>query len=92
MDKNYSTILQSKLPAYIVEDPQYSNFISFFQEYYNWFNDTYNVTNFSDKIDIDADYNSFFQYFQADFLPYFPKHWEIHAGFANVLHYSWYSK
>jgi hypothetical protein len=73
MDKNYSTILQSKLPAYIVEDPQYSNFISFFQEYYNWFNDTYNITNFSDKIDIDADYDSFFQYFQADFLPYFPE-------------------
>jgi hypothetical protein len=74
MDKNYSTILQSKLPAYIVEDPQYTNFISFFEEYYNWFNDTYNLTNFSDTIDIDSDYDSFLQYYQADFLPYFPHH------------------
>jgi hypothetical protein len=73
MDKNYSTLLQSKLPSYIVDDTQYTNFVKFFEEYYNWFNDTYNITNFANKIDVDSNYDLFLPYFQADFLPYFPK-------------------
>lgn len=73
MDKNYSIILQSKIPSFISDDPAYSNFVSFFETYYTWFNDTYNVTGFGNKIDIDYNYNDFLSYFKEDFLPYFPE-------------------
>lgn len=73
MDKNYSVILKSNLPAFIKDDPSYEKFNQFFESYYDWFYDTYNVTGLSDKIDIDAGYADFLEYFKADFLPYFPK-------------------
>ena len=72
MDKNYSVLLYSRLPSYIKDDPSFSQFISFFENYYTWFNDTYDIAGFGDKIDIDANYDLFLPYFQADFLPYFP--------------------
>ena len=72
MNKNYSVVFQSKIPSFIRDDPAYSNFISFFEAYYTWFDDTYNITGFGKKIDIDYDYDQFLPYFQADFLPNFP--------------------
>lgn len=73
MDKNYSVILKSNLPAFIKDDPSYEKFNQFFEAYYDWFYDTYNVTGFGDKIDVDAGYADFFEYFKTDFLPYFPQ-------------------
>ena len=71
-NKNYSTIFPNKLPAFIRDDPAYSRFIDFFQAYYNWFDDTYNVYGFGDNLDIDSGFEYFYAYYAQDFLPYFP--------------------
>jgi len=72
MSKDYSIILQTKIPAFIRDDPAYSKFVSFFEEYYTWFNDTYNITGFDRQLDIDTADTVFLEYFKADFLPNFP--------------------
>jgi hypothetical protein len=72
MTNRYSTIFDSKIPSFIKDDPSYSKFINFFTAYYEWFDDTYNIMGFGDKIDIDAGFGEFTEYFKQDFLPYFP--------------------
>ena len=72
MSNRYSTIFESKLPAFIKDDPAYSRFIEFFAAYYKWFDDTYAIYGFGDKLDIDSGFQEFYAYYAADFLPYFP--------------------
>jgi hypothetical protein len=72
MSNRYSTIFDSKLPAFIKDDPAYSRFIEFFDAYYQWFDDTYDIYGFGDKLDIDSGFQEFYAYYAADFLPYFP--------------------
>ena len=75
--QNISTILPSQLPAYIRDNPEYSNFISFFQAYYEWMeqenNTLYQSKNILNYNDIDSTTSDFLQYFVNDFLQYFPK-------------------
>ena len=72
MSNRYSTIFDSKLPAFIKDDPSYSRFIEFFDAYYQWFDDTYDIYGFGDKLDIDSGFQEFYAYYAEDFLPYFP--------------------
>jgi hypothetical protein len=72
MSYRYSTIFDQKLPAYIRDDPAYSRFIQFFNAYYEWFDDTYDIYGLGDKLDIDSGFNEFYAYYAQDFLPYFP--------------------
>jgi len=72
MSTKYSTIFASKLPAFIADDPAYSRFIQFFEAYYNWFDDTYDIYGLGEKLDIDSGFEQFYPYFAQDFLPYFP--------------------
>lgn len=72
MTNKYSTIFDSKLPAFIADDPTYSRFIDFFDAYYKWFDDTYNIYSLQDNLDIDSGFNEFYTYYAADFLPNFP--------------------
>lgn len=73
MTNSLSSInVTNNLPAYIRDDANYSKFISFLESYYDWFNDSYNLRDFGDNIDIDNTLSTFIQYFNADFLPGFP--------------------
>jgi hypothetical protein len=72
MSYRYSTIFDQKLPAYIRDDPSYSRFIQFFNTYYQWFDDTYDIYGLGDKLDIDSGFEEFYAYYAQDFLPYFP--------------------
>ena len=72
MSNRYSTIFDQKLPAYIRDDPSYSRFIQFFDAYYQWFDDTYDIYGLGDKLDIDSGFEEFYAYYAQDFLPYFP--------------------
>jgi hypothetical protein len=72
MSNRYSTIFESKLPSFIRDDPSYTKFVDFFTAYYEWFDDTYDIMGFGDKLDIDAGFADFVAYFKEDFLPYFP--------------------
>lgn len=73
MSKNYSIVFDTKIPSFIKDDPNYQNFIDFFQAYYTWFNDTYTVLDFESRTDIDNTYPEFLEYYKADFLPNFPQ-------------------
>jgi hypothetical protein len=72
MSTKYSTIFASKLPAFIADDPAYSRFVQFFEAYYEWFDDTYDIYGLDGKLDIDSGFEQFYPYFAQDFLPYFP--------------------
>lgn len=72
MTNRYSTIFDSKIPSFIKDDPSYTRFVEFFTAYYEWFDDTYNIMGLGDKLDIDAGFADFVDYFKQDFLPYFP--------------------
>lgn len=72
MSTKYSTIFASKLPAFIADDPDYSRFVQFFEAYYNWFDETYDIYGLGEKLDIDSGFDQFYPYFAQDFLPYFP--------------------
>lgn len=72
MSTKYTTLFEYKLPSFIKDDPAYSRFIDFFKAYYEWFDETYDIYGFGDKLDIDYGFKEFYAYFAADFLPYFP--------------------
>jgi len=71
-----SLLIPSQLPEFIRENPDYANFISFIQAYYEWMEQTNNPSdrakNILNYIDIDRTSNEFLQYYINDFLPYFP--------------------
>ena len=75
--QNISTLIPSQLPAYIRDDPAYSNFVTFFQAYYEWMeqenNPLYKAKNLLNYNDIDTTTSEFLSYFVNDFLQHFPK-------------------
>ena len=71
-----SLLIPYQLPKFVQENPDYANFVAFLQAYYEWLEQTGNVTeqskNILNNMDIDATSQQFIQYFINDFLPYFP--------------------
>ena len=72
-----SILVPYQLPAYIREDPSYTNFVLFVQAYYEWLEQQGNVTdgvkNILNYMDIDNTTSQFLDYFTKDFLAFFPK-------------------
>lgn len=72
-----SLLIPSQLPEFIRDNPDYSKFVAFIQAYYEWLEQTNNITDRSKNLlnyrDIDKTTNEFLQYFINDFLPYFPQ-------------------
>lgn len=85
MSKNYSILFDHKIPSFIRDDPNYKNFLDFFQAYYDWFHDNYLILDFESRIDIDSYYKNeqssseyervytqFLEHYKTQFLPGFP--------------------
>jgi hypothetical protein len=72
-----SLLIPSQLPAFIRENPDYDNFVSFVQAYYEWLETEGNVSDRAQNLlnykDIDRTTNDFIDYFINDFLQYFPQ-------------------
>ena len=72
-----SLLIPYQLPEFIRDNPDYDKFVLFLQAYYEWMEETKNVTdrskNILNYIDIDATSQEFLDYFYNDFLSYFPK-------------------
>jgi len=72
-----SLLIPSQLPEFIRADPSYQNFTLFLQAYYEWMEQSGNVTDVSKNLtnywDIDNTTDQFLDYLYNDFLPYFPK-------------------
>ena len=85
-----SLLVPYQLPAYIRDDPAYANFVLFVQAYYEWMEQTGNAIDASKNLlnykDVDKTTAEFIQYFQNEFLPYFPPPSEWTAtNQANVI-------
>ena len=82
-----SLLVPYQLPEFIRDNPDYSNFVLFLQAYYEWLEETDNVTDRSKNLlnykDIDSTTEEFTKYFYNDFLSYFPT--EILANKTEVL-------
>ena len=72
-----SLLIPSQLPAFIRENPDYNNFVSFVQAYYEWMESNDQVLDRAQNLlnykDIDSTTNDFIDYFINDFLQYFPQ-------------------
>jgi len=72
-----SLLVSSQLPEFIRDNPDYANFVIFFQAYYEWMEQEGGVTQGTKNLlsydDIDQTTSQFIDYFTNDFLPYFPK-------------------
>jgi hypothetical protein len=72
-----SLLIPSQLPAFVRDNPDYSNFVLFLQAYYEWMEQNNGVTEGSKNLltydDIDTTTTEFLNYFTNDFLPYFPQ-------------------
>jgi hypothetical protein len=72
-----SLLIQSQLPEFVRDNPDYEKFVLFLQTYYEWLEETNNITDRTKNIlnykDIDKTSSEFLDYFYNDFLPYFPK-------------------
>jgi hypothetical protein len=81
-----SLLVSSQLPEFIRDDASYQNFVLFLEAYYEWLEQSGNVSDVSKNIlnygDIDNTTDQFLDYFYNDFLPYFPK--EILADKVKV--------
>jgi len=82
-----SLLVPSQLPEFIRDNPDYSNFVLFLQAYYEWLEETNNVTDRTKNLlnykDIDETTTEFLDYFYNDFLSYFPT--EILADKQKVI-------
>jgi len=82
-----SLLVPSQLPEFIRDNPDYSNFVLFLQAYYEWLEETDNVTDRTKNLlnykDIDETTTEFLDYFYNDFLSYFPT--EILADKQKVI-------
>ena len=82
-----SVLVPYQLPEFIRDNPDYSNFVLFIQAYYEWLEETGNVTDRTKNLlnykDVDATTSEFINYFYNDFLSYFPKN--ILANKSEVL-------
>lgn len=71
-----SVLVASQLPEFIRDNPEYANFTLFMQAYYEWMEQTNQVTDRTKNLlsyrDVDSTTNEFIDYFVNDFLPYFP--------------------
>jgi len=72
-----SLLVPHQLPEHVRDNPEYGNFTLFVQAYYEWMEQTGNVTDRSKNVlnykDVDKTTTEFLEYFTNDFLPYFPK-------------------
>lgn len=72
-----SLLLDSQLPGFVRETPEYDNFRLFLQAYYEWLEQNNNITQESKSLlsykDIDTTTDEFMDYFVNDFLQYFPE-------------------
>lgn len=72
-----SLLIPSQLPEFVRDDPNYANFVLFLKAYYEWMEQTGQVTdrskNILNYVDIDKTSEEFLQYFYNEFLPYFPQ-------------------
>ena len=72
-----SLLIPSQLPEFVRDDPNYANFVLFLQAYYEWMEQTGQITdrskNILNYVDIDKTSEEFLQYFYNEFLPYFPQ-------------------
>ena len=82
-----SLLVPSQLPEFIRDNPDYSNFVLFLQAYYEWLEETDNVTDRTKNLlnykDIDETTTEFLDYYYNDFLSYFPT--EILADKQKVI-------
>ena len=71
-----SLLVPSQLPEFVRDNPDYATFVTFLQAYYEWMEQTNGVTygskNLPNYYDIDTTLNSFLQYYENDFLSFFP--------------------
>lgn len=81
-----SLLIPSQLPEFVRDDPAYANFVLFLQAYYEWMEETGQVTdrtkNILNYVDVDKTSAEFLDYFYNEFLPYFPQ--EILADKVKV--------
>ena len=72
-----SLLVPSQLPEFVRDNPDYANFELFLTAYYEWMEQTGQVTDRSKNLlnykDIDNTTSEFLSYFKNEFLPYFPK-------------------
>ena len=72
-----SILVPYQLPEFIRDNPDYANFVSFLQAYYEWMEQSGNVMDLSKNLlnyrDVDNTTDEFLKYFYNDFLSYFPK-------------------
>ncbi len=72
-----SLLVKSQLPEFVRDNPDYSNFVLFLEAYYQWLEETGQVTertkNLLNYKDIDKTTDEFMDYFINEFMPYFPK-------------------
>jgi len=72
-----SSLIPSQLPEFVRDDTSYENFVSFVQAYYEWLEQTKQITYESKHLlsyfDVDETLDEFVQYFIDEFLPYFPE-------------------
>jgi hypothetical protein len=76
-DQKTSLLIPYQLPEFIRDNPEYSNFVTFVQAYYEWMEQNDNVTDRTKNIlnytDVDKTTSEFINYYINDFLPYFPQ-------------------
>jgi hypothetical protein len=72
-----SNLVLSQLPEYVRDNPEYANFNLFLKAYYEWMETTGKVTDRSKNLlnykDVDATTEEFIDYFNNEFLPFFPR-------------------
>ena len=76
-DQKTSLLINSQLPEFVRDNPDYANFNLFLTAYYEWMEQNGKVTertkNLLNYKDIDQTTDEFLDYFTNDFLPYFPQ-------------------
>jgi hypothetical protein len=72
-----SSLVLSQLPEYVRDNPEYANFNLFLKAYYEWMETNGKVTERSKNLlnykDVDATTEEFIDYFNNEFLPFFPR-------------------
>ena len=68
-NKKTSLLIDSQLPGFVKDDPDYSNFVLFLEAYYEWLEQNNNITKRSKSLlsykDIDTTTNEFMDYYFA---------------------------
>lgn len=78
MSINYknSLLIRSQIPEHIRDNPDYSNFVTFIQAYYEWMEQNNNLLNHTKNLlnyaDVDNTLDEFVEYYSNEFLPNFP--------------------